>query len=101
MTTLAPAKTTTKQKFVDALRSGTFIQCQDLMKTETAYCALGVFHAINGDPEINDMNITALLPTSIFNRIANLNDTGKTFAEIADILDSGLSEDLQSLNYGN
>lgn len=100
MTVAVPTKTGVKQAFIDALRSGQYQQCKYVLKdSDGARCAMGVFHAINGDEDINNLEVSLKFHMSVFNHIALLNDTGKTFVEIAAILENGLSEDLQSLSY--
>lgn len=91
-------RTTVKQSFIKALRSGQYEQCKDvLINAQGQRCAMGVFHADNGDPDINDMTVSNQMSPRVFGQIAILNDAGRTFNEIADILEAGLSDDLQSL----
>lgn len=91
-------RTTAKQSFINALRSGKYEQCKYVLKNAQGQrCAMGVFHAENGDPDIDDMSVTDKFGRAVFLKIALLNDTGKTFNEIADILEAGLSDDLQTL----
>lgn len=100
MAVLTPVKTTQKQAFINALRSGEFKQCQYLMyNDEGEHCAMGVFHAINNDPKVLDISISQQFASKVFHMIALLNDTGTTFSELADILEVALSEDLQSFSY--
>jgi hypothetical protein len=100
MTVLRPSKIATKQEFIQALRSGQYEQCNEVMKNDAGQrCALGVFHAISGDPDVNDFRASDIFPAKVFSKIALLNDIGKTFNEIADLLEIGLSEDLQSFHY--
>lgn len=105
MPTLAPSKPITKTKFaskeqfISALRSSEYIQCKGLMKAGPAHCAMGVYHAISGDPEINSMEPSLSFATRVFNQIAFLNDSGLTFSQISDILEVYLSDDFQSFDY--
>ena len=107
MPTLAPQKTATnvvtKQDFINALRSGEYEQNTDgRMMNGSKMCAMMVFHALNGDRALNapvgDKQIFNV-PMRIYNRIAELNDSGMSFLELADILSVHLSEDFQSFSY--
>lgn len=85
-------KTTTKTKFISALRSGKYEQHFGTMTDgQGKYCAMGVLHAMNGDFGAEDVSLSLLIPSSLFSKIADMNDTGSTFGEIADFLD-GISD---------
>lgn len=102
-TVVSPAKTVTKQDFINALRSGEYEQNTDgRMQAGHKVCAMMVFHALNGDRTLNaNVGETTIFnfPISIYNRIATLNDSGKTFLELSDILETHLSDDFQSFSY--
>jgi hypothetical protein len=86
-------KTITKQDFVNALRSGNYKQCYGGMKDSNgAFCAMGVYHVLHGDGDIDDITISFKVHSSVFNSIARLNDAGATFDEIAKYVES-LSDD--------
>jgi len=101
--TLAPVKTVTKQDFINALRSGEYEQNTDgRMQNGHKMCAMMVFHVLNGDRQLNgpvgDKQIFNF-PIRIYNRITELNDSGMTFLELSDILETHLSNDFQSFSY--
>lgn len=103
MTTISPVKTVTKQDFINTLRSGEYEQNTDgRMQNGHKMCAMMVFHVLNHDHDlhgpIGDKQIFNV-PIRIYNKIAELNDSGKTFLELADIIETGLSEDFQHFSY--
>lgn len=92
-------KKTLKTKWVKALESGRYEQCEDSLKSAFGgYCCLGVLRKIM-HPESKDTwidrtgdriellskphQIEAGLTKKIQNRLAAMNDAGKTFTEIA------------------
>lgn len=86
-------KTITKVDFINALRSGVYQQCYGSMRDKDgAYCAMGVYHAIHGDHIVDDITISLKINAYVFNKIADLNDSGATFDEIAGYLE-GISDD--------
>jgi hypothetical protein len=107
MPTLTPIKQSqtvvTKQDFINALRSGEFEQNTDgRMQAGHKMCAMMVFHALNNDRQLNgpvgDKQIFNF-PIRIYNRITELNDSGMTFLELADIIETHLSDDFSSFSY--
>jgi hypothetical protein len=103
MSVLSPVKTVTKQDFINALRSGEYEQNTDgRMQAGPKMCAMMVFHALNHDrtlsAPVGDKAIFNI-PMRIYNKIAELNDNGMTFLELADILSVHLSEDFQNFSY--
>lgn len=88
-----------KAKWIAALRSGLFLQgCGTLKSTnedgETEHCCLGVAReiklcrAMNGG--INEYVSGSFLPQHIQEDLADLNDSGKSFQEIADWIEKNL-----------
>lgn len=100
---------TIKTKWIEALRSGTYDQCTTVLRSGTGFCCLGVLADITGaewidqDPEeyeyeyiarIGDNTYDQMPPEGLggldmaaFDRLATMNDSGKTFAEIADVIE--------------
>jgi hypothetical protein len=86
-------KTTTREDFITALRSGDYKQCYGNMKDTSGHlCAMGVFHAMHGDTNLNDISISFKVRATVFSQIADMNDTGSTFQEIANYVE-GLTDD--------
>ena len=85
-----------KQKWVAALRSGEYKQCQRVLHDGVGYCCIGVLEAISGlAPEKN----AVMIGEGIVDRIGgvnyksalvSLNDNGKSFSEIADYIEKNL-----------
>lgn len=94
------------KKWVEALRSGEYKQCKERLTDGTAFCCLGVAAFISPVPP-QEWRVKVALPESImewlglegtegeyFNgtkltALSALNDyDGKTFAEIADLIES-------------
>lgn len=99
-TTIRPA---TKQEFIDALRSGKYEQCRGSMQLPgNKVCAVGLYHIISGDGKFNALmgasNILGI-PIGIYARIFDLNDSGKTFSELADLFETNLSDDFKTFSY--
>lgn len=93
-------KTTLKQQWLEVLRSGQYDQCHGSMgDSNKTYCAMGLLHVSMGDPYFE--KLTNLVPNKIFTTVADLNDSGHTFSQIADLIETRLSDDLQSFQYGN
>jgi hypothetical protein len=83
---LTPAETKTWQA---ALRSGNYEQTTEVMVDIAGrYCALGVLALLLG--RIESLDLSDKLPNKIFAQIADLNDNGFTFAQIADYIDAVL-----------
>ena len=108
-----------KQKWVDALRSGDYKQTQNRLHNEYGFCCLGVLCDLYGkennvewEPSIyynNDyefQHMVTVLPLSVMEwagveevnpyvnggpfTLAELNDQGSTFNEIADVIEEHL-----------
>jgi hypothetical protein len=97
-------KTTTKTDFVAALRSGNYEQLCDgrLFDGTGRTCAMMVWHKLNGDNELAAYiggNSVFGLANAVYDRIAELNDQGYTFGELAMIIQETVSDDLQSISY--
>lgn len=103
-------KAETKAKWLEALRSGKYKQCEGSLRNDVGgFCCLGVLHDVTGGKwhknrfsEIctgskNRMNSDAdMLEGIVFlqgldrfiaAQLAELNDKGKTFEEIADVIE--------------
>lgn len=92
-----------KQKWIEALRSGKYIQTRGTLKSSEGYCCLGVFlSAVEGEePPVchEEDGITdtgpaemyskcrKLLPEGLVSKGISMNDEGKTFLEIADMIE--------------
>lgn len=104
-----------EQKLVDALRSGSYLQTQYRLRGDNTYCCLGVACDISGLGEWTRFDLgfdwdymghSGLLPQEVadlfgWNRrqadaLSNRNDDGRTFAEIADFIES---EEFAELRY--
>jgi hypothetical protein len=88
-------KLATRQKWVDALRSGQYKQGRGCLRYEDRYCCLGVLAAIEGllDAEGSVNGCRELLPTEIIpirtqKILADANDCGETFTDIANKIES-------------
>src|SRR5262245_7943484 len=89
------------KKWVEALRSGKYKQCQNQMFDGDGYCCLGVAQLVVG-LEVRQHSKLLTLPAmeklgltyqngyaeGIRKSLANLNDAGTAFTEIADIIES-------------
>lgn len=91
-----------KAKWVSALRGGEVKQCRRFLHDSGSFCCIGVLATVQGVDfkadsrfqERDDIQ-TSWLPPSLragldldmMNRLANMNDEGKTFAEIADYIE--------------
>jgi hypothetical protein len=102
-TVLEKNKTVTKQDFIRALRSGEYEQYTGgSMQSGAKVCAMMVWHKLNGDHNFDaPVGGDSILGVSInvYNRIAELNDMGYTFGELAMILQESVSDDLSNINY--
>lgn len=97
-------KTVTKADFVRALRSGNFEQLSDgrLMDSEGRVCAMMVWELLNDNPNLNARigNGSVFgLSSQVYDRIADLNDQGYTFEQLATIIEESVSDDLSSISY--
>lgn len=97
-----------KAKWVEALRSGKYKQTQRRLQFKNGYCCLGVLCDISnagiwigndfkmGARAVHRVNLpTALMQLvgiqpSIEDKLAAMNDTGSSFAEIADWIEGHL-----------
>lgn len=114
-----PMNPEVKAKWVAALRSGEYEQAKGVLRKADSYCCLGVLCDLSGidtwAKDVEDMNdwvydrFFSSLPYSVRDwagldsedpqvwkddstqaRLSDLNDSGKTFAEIADIIEREL-----------
>lgn len=94
-----------KQKWLEALRSGDYQQTKGTLKSSEGYCCLGVFLSavVGEEPPVYDYDEeTGLqdegpqelydfcrdyLPEEVFKKGINMNDQGKSFSEIADMIE--------------
>lgn len=91
-------RTDVKAKWVAALRSGTYEQCQGELQNGQSYCCLGVLQTLTDIPTdesaemlsyeqaYEDLGLTAKEQDSL----ASMNDAGATFLEIAERIESEL-----------
>ena len=88
-----------KAKWLAALRSGEYKQCQGGLKVDGRYCCLGVLCVVQGETFVglNDAvlhtsdipkKFSAGLSTMDQYNLADLNDEGVSFAEIADVIEA-------------
>lgn len=98
-----------KAKWIAALRSGEFSQAKTRLRDGDAYCCLGVLCQVSGgmsDSEWESYRYSFAHPTlvkaglyggttlprdSIAKKLADMNDMGKSFAEIADYIEREIS----------
>jgi hypothetical protein len=85
-------RTDVKAKWVTALRSGNYEQCQGVLQNGQAYCCLGVLQALTHIPTdesaemlhyeeaYEKLGLTAKEQDSL----ASMNDAGATFLQIAE-----------------
>lgn len=94
-----------KAKWVEALRSGVYSQCAGELRQGGAYCCLGVLcnivgmsnddweswrHVVNPPPITEQGLHGAGTYPSPANKLAQMNDKGASFAEIADYIEANL-----------
>jgi hypothetical protein len=88
-----------KANWLAGLRSGQYPQGQDVLGTpEYGLCCLGVFCVVNNIPFEPHETGCAEGPRRLFDalgydargKLANMNDGGKSFAEIADWIEANL-----------
>lgn len=96
-----------KTKWVAALRSGEYEQCRGKLHDGLGYCCLGVFGVVigipradlilrsaftgaagNNAPEL--MRLAEIKPAYEKTTLVSMNDSGKTFPEIADYIEANL-----------
>lgn len=103
-----------KQKWVEALRSGEYPQCQGMLHSKDGgYCCLGVAATVAGykidrhrdevvrpNGSIDESSYGALedfgLLSSVRGPLIEMNDRGKSFAEIADYIEANISSDAEA-----
>lgn len=95
-----------KAKWIEALRSGKYEQCQDALHDGIGHCCLGVLEIVSGVPS-RDKEILASRPVSKYGDeidegayqflpqpvqvdLARLNDRGSDFSEIADYIEANI-----------
>ena len=107
-----------KQEWIQALRSGHYQQCKGTLTDNVGFCCLGVWAKINGfetiyeEGEIDEQGymsdpddymllngkrynydiFTKLLTYTTWTNLAEKNDSGATFEEIADIIEEEIEE---------
>lgn len=93
-----------KAKWIAALRSGEYKQGRDRLRCGNTFCCLGVFADVAGFKWRSDDNVIiprtlstashylpgTVLPIDFQRMITRKNDTGTTFAQIADIIEREL-----------
>lgn len=93
----------TLMEWAGTLRSGKYQQCQEQLTDGEGFCCLGVFadmHGIeiprpnwgsaDGDMDVNGPTYNTIkkqIPYFVYDRGISMNDEGKTFEEIADMID--------------
>ncbi len=103
-------KAETKQKWLEALRGGNYVQASGILNDGNGgFCCLGVLHDVTGGNwhtnKYGDFSTgsrkrqnsnSAMLEGSVFlqgldvvlaDQLAKLNDNGRTFKEIADVIE--------------
>jgi hypothetical protein len=88
------------KKWISALRSGKYKQAHGALKGRDGYCCLGVLCVVAGieiGPDEGYLSVPVQQLAGLASEVgcikgsqslANLNDAGKSFAEIADIIES-------------
>lgn len=101
-----------KTKWIEALRSGKYQQTHGVLRRGDRYCCLGVLCSLNDDGEwtecsgevyefeINSKTNCSILPDPVASeaklsldaqgKVATLNDSGKSFLEIANYIEANL-----------
>lgn len=87
-----------QREWLAALRSGQYKQTKGQLSRENSFCCLGVLCVISGEPWntyyfppesiAKSFGLRCENPGPIGRDCGSLNDDGKTFAEIADILEA-------------
>lgn len=91
-----------KTKWVEALRSGRYLQGTSNLCRHGKYCCLGVLCEVAGrDDDWRDWNIKPFLGDGSYGihekqaeELADMNDSGKTFPEIADWIEKEIPADV-------
>lgn len=94
-----------KQKWLEALRSGQYSQTKGTLKSSEGYCCLGVFLSavVGEEPPVCDVDDETgniyegpeemyetcrdYIPGIVFRKGIEMNDQGKTFLDIADMIE--------------
>lgn len=91
-----------KQPWIDALRSGKFKQTKNNLKDGTGHCCLGVLCELSPEKfkeslkdgffeeELIDFIYWSGMSMAMMDVLAQKNDSGKTFDEIADYIEENL-----------
>jgi hypothetical protein len=92
-----------KSEWIDALRSGKYQQAKSFLKTDNGYCCLGVLCDIQGadfsaiEEEFGSLSLSynpkeylGHFPEVNASELAQMNDNGKSFAEIAAYIEANL-----------
>ena len=86
------------KKWIDALRSGHYEQCQGQLKYRDSHCCLGVLAEVHGeaswtatDHELDEDT----LPINIQYDLIEMNDNDHTFEEIAEHIERYAPENLE------
>lgn len=90
-----------KDAWVEALRSGEYVQTEGFLKNEQGYCCLGVLReVVNPNDESSQKSEGQLLSVSQLaicgldrraqSKLADMNDAGQDFDTIADYIESRL-----------
>ena len=92
-----------KRRWIYALRSGEYKQTKLSLCDSVGYCCLGVLCMLNAlrfekslsiglfyNDELYDLKNSTYLRGEDINVLANMNDCGKTFDEIADYIEENL-----------
>lgn len=89
-----------KEKWLAALRSGEYKQCEGSLHSDAGHCCLGVAEIVLGfESEDNEVLVGDYIPNAIVgtahdNKIVgiltNMNDNGKSFLQIADWIEANL-----------
>jgi hypothetical protein len=96
-----------KQSWLAALRGGTYTQGFGHLRTATIdgvrHCAMGVLYELIGAPPLHPVLADPFMPEAVFaavgvfgvqqRLIASLNDHGRTFEQIADIIERDLESE--------
>jgi len=93
---------TIKAKWIKALRSGRYRQTMDYLENEGAYCCLGVLckvqrksiEAIQTEDGLQELPRSLQfqwgIPKAAHSQLIKMNDSGKSFAAIADWIEAHL-----------
>lgn len=102
--TLPPEVIANRRTWATALRSGEYEQGRGYLRNNGEYCCLGVACDLfdrdslsHLEMESNDISEktdqTLKLSLSVRNRLANMNDDGSSFREIADYIEANIEDE--------